>query len=70
MEIRDMRLEFSRRYAVVGIYKDRSRPTVRVYPLPGVRLSIFGGRTCMHGWIISDNKRRLDRCEAGCNDGH
>jgi hypothetical protein len=35
-----MKLELSWRYAVIGIYKDRDKPIVRIYPLPFVRLSI------------------------------
>ena len=33
-------LEFSWRYGVMGVYKDRERPIVRVYPLPFIRLTI------------------------------
>ena len=33
-------LDYSRRYGVIGIYKDRDLRVVRIYPLPFVRLSI------------------------------
>lgn len=36
-----MKIDLSLRYAVVGVYVDRGRRTVRVYPLPFVRIS-FG----------------------------
>jgi hypothetical protein len=36
-----MSIDFSWRYAVVGVYRDREWSTWRVYPLPFVRLS-FG----------------------------
>jgi hypothetical protein len=35
-----VRIEFSFRYGVMGIYKDRDNPTVRVYPLPFVRITL------------------------------
>jgi hypothetical protein len=31
--------ECSWRYCVIGIYKDRAQPVVRVYPVPFVRIS-------------------------------
>ena len=33
-------VDCSRRYAVIGIYKDRNLRVVRIYPVPFVRLSI------------------------------
>ena len=33
-------VDYSRRYLVIGIYKDRDLRVVRIYPVPGVRLSI------------------------------
>jgi hypothetical protein len=36
-----MTVEFSFRYVVMGVYVDRSRRIVRVYPLPFVRVT-FG----------------------------
>jgi len=33
-------LDYSRRYGVIGIYKDRDLRVVRIYPVPFVRLSI------------------------------
>jgi len=33
-------LDCSRRYGVIGIYKDRGLRVVRIYPVPFVRLSI------------------------------
>lgn len=35
-----MKLEFSLRYGVLGIYKDRAEPVVRVYPVPFLRLTV------------------------------
>jgi hypothetical protein len=35
-----LKVEFSRRYAVVGVYRDRSGSFWRVYPLPFVRVTI------------------------------
>lgn len=35
--------EFSWRYGVVGLYKDRELPLVRVYPVPFVRLTVTTG---------------------------
>lgn len=35
-----MKIEWSFRYGVLGIYKDRDRPIYRWYPLPFVRLTI------------------------------
>jgi hypothetical protein len=35
-----MKVEFSWRYGVVGIYKDRDTPAVRIYPLPFVRITV------------------------------
>lgn len=35
-----MRFEFSLRYGVLGVYKDRSTPTWRIYPLPFIRVTI------------------------------
>jgi hypothetical protein len=35
-------IQFSWRYAVIGVYKDRDTSAVRVYPLPFVRIT-FGG---------------------------
>lgn len=35
-----MKTEFSLRYIVIGLYVDRSRRTVRIYPIPFVRISI------------------------------
>jgi hypothetical protein len=32
-------IQFSRRYGVIGIYRDRDTDTWRIYPLPFVRLS-------------------------------
>jgi hypothetical protein len=36
-----MTVEFSLRYGVVGIYKDRDSQKIRIYPLPFVRVT-FG----------------------------
>jgi hypothetical protein len=33
-------IEVSRRYAVIGVYRDRDRDIWRIYPLPFVRLSV------------------------------
>ena len=38
-----MRVEFSLRYGVVGAYLDRDGRSLRVYPLPFVRVSIGKG---------------------------
>jgi hypothetical protein len=38
-----LRMECSWRYGVMGVYKDRKRPVVRVYPLPFVRITIEWG---------------------------
>jgi hypothetical protein len=35
-----MKIEFSFRYAVLGVYKDRDAAVWRVYPLPFVRISL------------------------------
>lgn len=35
-----VKIEFSFRYGVLGIYKDRGKPTVRVYPVPFIRISL------------------------------
>jgi hypothetical protein len=32
--------DYSRRYGVIGIYKDRALRVVRIYPVPFVRVSI------------------------------
>lgn len=34
------KIEFSPRYFVLGLYKDRGNPTVRIYPLFFIRVSI------------------------------
>lgn len=33
-------IEFSWRYGVVGVYLDRSKKTVRIYPIPFVRITL------------------------------
>jgi hypothetical protein len=33
-------VEFSLRYCVVGIYKDRNRAVLRIYPLPFIRITV------------------------------
>jgi hypothetical protein len=33
-------VSFSWRYGVVGVYKDREKPIVRIYPLPFVRITL------------------------------
>jgi hypothetical protein len=33
-------VEFSLRYGVLGIYKDRDKPIVRIYPLPFIRVTV------------------------------
>jgi hypothetical protein len=38
-------VDVSRRYGVVGVYKDRDLPIVRVYPVPFVRVSVQWGLT-------------------------
>jgi hypothetical protein len=35
-----IRLEFSWRYLVVGVYRDRVNPVWRIYPAPFVRLTV------------------------------
>lgn len=35
-----MKIGFSWRYGVWGVYKDRDRPLVRVYPVPFVRITL------------------------------
>jgi hypothetical protein len=35
-----MTIEFSFRYGVWGIYKDRDKPIVRIYPLPFIRITL------------------------------
>lgn len=35
-----MKVEFSYRYLVVGVYFDRDGEMMRIYPLPFVRISI------------------------------
>lgn len=39
-----MKLEFSLRYGVMGVYKDRDTNAVRVYPLPFIRVTIGGSK--------------------------
>lgn len=39
-----MKIEFSWRYAVMGVYLDRDQSTVRVYPFPFVRITIGNAR--------------------------
>jgi hypothetical protein len=36
----ERKVEFSFRYFIIGIYKDRDKPVVRIYPVPFVRISI------------------------------
>lgn len=36
-----MKIEFSWRYFVVGAYLDRNKKTLRVYPLPFVRITFW-----------------------------
>lgn len=38
-----MKAEFSFRYGVAGVYKDRGLPVWRIYPLPFVRISLGRG---------------------------
>ena len=38
--MRTLNVEFSWRYFVIGVYKDRGSNVVRIYPLPFVRISI------------------------------
>lgn len=35
-----MKIEFSWRYGVIGVYKDRDLQVIRVYPLPFIRITI------------------------------
>ena len=35
-----MKIEFSLRYGVMGIYKDRDLPIWRVYPVPFIRITL------------------------------
>jgi hypothetical protein len=35
-----MTVEFSFRYLVLGAYLDRDKTFLRIYPIPGVRVSI------------------------------
>jgi hypothetical protein len=37
-------MEFSFRYGVIGIYKDRDEPIWRIYPFPFIRISIGSKR--------------------------
>ena len=37
-----MKLDFSIRYGIMGIYKDRDHPVVRIYPLPFIRITLGG----------------------------
>lgn len=39
-----MKVEFSWRYAVIGIYKDRDSSAIRVYPFPFIRVTLRGYR--------------------------
>jgi hypothetical protein len=39
-----MTVEFSFRYGVVGVYKDRNSPVVRWYPVPFIRLTFGAAR--------------------------
>jgi hypothetical protein len=39
-----MTIEFSFRYGVIGVYFDRNGRTVRIYPVPFVRVTIGGRR--------------------------
>jgi hypothetical protein len=34
-----LKIEFSFRYGVIGIYRDRNQPIVRVYPVPFMRIT-------------------------------
>jgi hypothetical protein len=40
MENTRVTIEFSWRYGVMGIYKDRHDPLVRIYPLPFIRVTV------------------------------
>jgi hypothetical protein len=33
-------IQFSYRYAVIGLYADRDEPFIRIYPLPFVRITV------------------------------
>lgn len=46
-----MKINFSVRYGVMGIYKDQEFPVVRIYPVPFVRITVGG----------TDNIARLKR---------
>lgn len=35
-----LKIEFSARYGVMGIYLDRGLPIVRLYPLPFLRITV------------------------------
>lgn len=35
-----MKIECSWRYCVMGIYKDRDKPVIRIYPVPFVRVTL------------------------------
>ena len=35
-----MKIEFSWRYGVMGVYRDRDEPIWRVYPVPFVRITV------------------------------
>ena len=35
-----VRVEVSKRYGVLGVYKDRDRKVIRIYPLPFVRVTV------------------------------
>jgi hypothetical protein len=52
---RTVRLDWSLRYGVIGIYKDRDYPLVHIYPVPFVRISLGSKRTLMDrltgGWL-------------------
>ena len=39
-----MVIEFSRRYGVIGVYRDRDGLVWRIYPVPFVRISIGRGK--------------------------
>jgi hypothetical protein len=39
-----VKVEFSWRYGVMGIYKDRDEPIVRIYPVPSVRITLGSAR--------------------------
>lgn len=44
-----MKIELSRRYGVVGIYKDREEGTWRIYPVPFVRVTLGPEGECRCG---------------------